>query len=407
MNCRFCSEPLSRVMIDLGATAVSNAFLSSGDLDRAEPIYPLKVYLCDRCGLGQVGETRRREDLFTADYVYASSVSKGWLEHCRKNVEALQRRFSLGAASLVVEIASNDGYLLQYVRQAGIPCLGVEPTESTARLAREKGLETLTDFFDEAFARKLAAGGRRADVVIGNNVLAHVPDLNAFVAGFPILLKEEGVLVLEFPHLHELLSRGEFDTIYHEHYSYFSFTTVSRVMAAHGLRLFDVEELPTHGGSLRIYACREAAAHPRMASVDALLEKEDRAGVATSAYAAGFQEKAQQAKNDLLKFLIAEKEAGRTVVGFGAAAKGNTFLNYAGVKPDLLPWVADDTPFKQGKFLPQSRIPVVSADRIALEKPQTILILPWNFRDEIARRLDFARAWGARFAVAVPRLERF
>lgn len=407
MNCRFCSEPLSRVMIDLGATAVSNAFLSPGDLDRAEPIYPLKVYLCDRCGLGQVGETRRREDLFTADYVYASSVSKGWLEHCRKNVEALKERFSLGAASLVVEVASNDGYLLQYVRQAGIPCLGIEPTESTARLAREKGLETLTDFFDEAFARKLAAGGRRADVVIGNNVLAHVPDLNAFVAGFPILLKEEGVLVLEFPYLHELLSRGEFDTIYHEHYSYFSFTTVSRVMAAHGLRLFDVEELPTHGGSLRIYACREVAAHPRKASVNALLEKEDRAGVATAAYAAGFQEKAQQAKNDLLKFLIAEKEAGRTVVGFGAAAKGNTFLNYAGVKPDLLPWVADDTPFKQGKYLPQSRIPVVSADRIALEKPQTILILPWNFRDEIAQRLDFARAWGARFAVAVPRLEQF
>jgi SAM-dependent methyltransferase len=407
MNCRFCSEPLSRVMIDLGATAVSNAFLSPGDLDRAEPIYPLKVYLCDRCGLGQVGETRRREDLFTADYVYASSVSKGWLEHCRKNVEALKARFSLGAASLVVEVASNDGYLLQYVRQTGIPCLGIEPTESTARLAREKGLETLTDFFDEAFARKLAAGGRRADVVIGNNVLAHVPDLNAFVAGFPILLKEEGVLVLEFPYLHELLSRGEFDTIYHEHYSYFSFTTVSRVMAAHGLRLFDVEELPTHGGSLRIYACREAAAHPRRATVNAFLEKEDRAGVATAAYAAGFQEKAQQAKNDLLKFLIAEKEAGRTVVGFGAAAKGNTFLNYAGVKPDLLPWVADDTPFKQGKYLPQSRIPVVSADRIALEKPQTILILPWNFRDEIAHRLDFARAWGARFAVAVPRLEQF
>ncbi|MBN8215263.1 MAG: class I SAM-dependent methyltransferase [Spirochaetes bacterium] len=407
MNCRFCSAPLTRVMIDLGATAVSNAFLSAGDLDRAEPIYPLKVFVCDQCRLAQVGETRRREDLFTADYVYASSVSKGWLEHCRRNVEALVSRFSLGPASLVVEVASNDGYLLQFVRQAGVPCLGIEPTESTARLAREKGLETLTDFFDEAFARRLAAGGRKADVVIGNNVLAHVPDLNAFVAGFPILLKEEGVLVLEFPHLHELLSRGEFDTIYHEHYSYFSFATVRRVMEAHGLRVFDVETLPTHGGSLRLYACRQAASHRQGPAVDALLKKEHQAGVETDAYTAGFQEKAQEAKNGLLKFLIAEREAGRTVVGFGAAAKGNTFLNYAGVKPDLLAWVGDDTPFKQGKFLPQSRIPVVSAERVALEKPQTILILPWNFRDEIAKRLDFARAWGARFAVAVPRLEVF
>lgn len=412
MICRFCRTPLRAVFCDLGVTAVSNAFLTADQLDQGESVFPLAAYCCEACHLVQVGETRRREDLFSPSYVYASSISKGWLDHCRRNVEALIPRFGLGPSSRVLEVASNDGYLLQYFRDAGVPCLGVEPTASTAALARQKGIETIVDFFDEKLAARLAAEGRQADLILGNNVLAHVPDLNGFVGGFPLVLRPGGALVMEFPHLAELIENAQFDTIYHEHYSYFSLHVVETVFARHGLALFDAQTLPTHGGSLRIFAAHvaEAARRGESAGLREVRAREQEMGLDRpegSAWLRDFQGRTERLKYDLLKYLIDARERGLVVAGFGAAAKGNTFLNYAGVKSDLLSFVADDTPFKQGRFLPQSRIPVVSAEELRARRPDRILILPWNFREEIIRRLAFAGEWGARFVTAVPRLQEW
>ena len=360
MNCRFCRTPLSQEFIDLAGAPPSNSFLTREQLDEPEVHYPLKLFVCPECFLVQIDEYKKSGDIFNRGYVYYSSFSRTWLEHARAYVELVTKRLELTRDSLVVEIASNDGYLLQYVRERGIPCLGIEPSGNTARVARERGIESIEDFFGARLARGLAAEGRRADLILGNNVLAHVPDINDFVSGLPILLKERGVVTLEFPHLLRLVAENQFDTIYHEHFSYLSLTTVQRVLAAHDLTVFDVQELPTHGGSLRVWA-----------------------------------------------FLVERKRAGKLVLGYGAAAKGNTLLNYCGARRDLLPMVADTSPHKQGLFLPGSHIPVVTPDELLAARPDVVLILPWNIKDEIMAQLAPIRAWGGRFATAIPELSTF
>ncbi len=403
--CRFCQTPLEHVVMDLGSTAVSNAFLTKAEVDYGEGIYPLKAYVCGQCFLVQVSETRKREDLFTPNYVYSSSISKSWLKHCEENVASLKKRFPLQKDSLVVEVASNDGYLLQFFKQAAIPCLGIEPTLSTATLAREKGIETLVEFFDLNLAEKLKEKGRLADLLIGNNVLAHVPDINLFVAGLKVLLKSEGVIVFEFPHLSALLKHQEFDTIYHEHYSYFSFHTVKTIFEKHQLQIFDVEELPTHGGSLRIFSTHlQENKYAATSNVERLLTEERRLKITEVTGYLNYQAGFDLVKHQFLKFCLDAKLMGKKIAAFGAAAKGNTFLNYSGIRKDLISFVVDDTPLKQGKFLPQSHIPVFPASHLELEKPDYIVILPWNFKDEISEKLAYTRKWGCQLVVYIPKL---
>ena len=404
MKCRHCDTPLSDVFVDLGAAPPSNAFLREQDLALVESYFALKVYTCHECRLVQVDEVQRHDALFSDDYVYFSSFSPSWLAHAQRYVDTTAERLALNAHSLVLEVASNDGYLLQYVQQRGIACVGIEPTAGTARVAREKGVETIEVFFGEDFARRFAVERRRADLVLANNVLAHVPDINDFVAGLREVLAPGGTVTVEFPHLMQLVQQGQFDTIYHEHFSYLSFATVQRIFAAHGLTVWDVQTLRTHGGSLRVWAQHTANARPTAASVDAMLLTEAAAGMQEPAFYRGFQPEADRIKNDLVAFLIECRRGGRSVAAYGAAAKGNTLLNYAGVRPDLLPFVVDASPHKQGRFLPGSRIPVVAEARIRETRPDFILILPWNLRDEIVTQLGYAREWGARFVTAVPAL---
>ena len=404
MKCRHCDTPLSDVFVDLGAAPPSNAFLREQDLALVESYFALKVYTCHECRLVQVDEVQRHDALFSEDYVYFSSFSPSWLAHAQRYVDTTAERLALNAHSLVLEVASNDGYLLQYVQQRGIACVGIEPTAGTARVAREKGVETIEAFFGEDFARRFAVERRRADLVLANNVLAHVPDINDFVAGLREVLAPGGTVTVEFPHLMQLVQQGQFDTIYHEHFSYLSFATVQRIFAAHGLTVWDVQTLRTHGGSLRVWAQHTANARPTAASVDAMLLTEAAAGMQEPAFYRGFQPEADRIKNDLVAFLIECRRGGRSVAAYGAAAKGNTLLNYAGVRPDLLPFVVDASPHKQGRFLPGSRIPVVAEARIRETRPDFILILPWNLRDEIVTQLGYAREWGARFVTAVPAL---
>ena len=404
MKCRHCDTPLSDVFVDLGAAPPSNAFLREQDLALVESYFALKVYTCHECRLVQVDEVQRHDALFSDDYVYFSSFSPSWLAHAQRYVDTTAERLALNAHSLVLEVASNDGYLLQYVQQRGIACVGIEPTAGTARVAREKGVETIEAFFGEDFARRFAVERRRADLVLANNVLAHVPDINDFVAGLREVLAPGGTVTVEFPHLMQLVQQGQFDTIYHEHFSYLSFATVQRIFAAHGLTVWDVQTLRTHGGSLRVWAQHTANARPTAASVDAMLLTEAAAGMQEPAFYRGFQPEADRIKNDLVAFLIECRRGGRSVAAYGAAAKGNTLLNYAGVRPDLLPFVVDASPHKQGRFLPGSRIPVVAEARIRETRPDFILILPWNLRDEIVTQLGYAREWGARFVTAVPAL---
>ena len=407
MNCRFCATPLSQVFLDLGAAPPSNSFLSAADLNGPEVYYPLKLFVCPDCFLVQVDEYKRSSEIFSQGYVYFSSYSSTWLAHARAYVAATLPRLGLGPQSLVMEIASNDGYLLQYVRERGVPALGIEPSGSTARAARERGIETIEDFFGVRLATELAGQGRQADLIIGNNVLAHVPDLNDFVAGLGMALKSGGLINLEFPHLYRLVESAQFDTVYHEHFSYLSLTTVRAVFAAHGLAVFDVEELPTHGGSLRIHACHlarhladpQAAETPRL---HAVLDMETAAGMRTCAYYQGFQVRAERIKAELLGFLAEQKLVGRTVAAYGAAAKGNTLLNYCGVKPDQVAFVCDASPHKQGLFLPGSRIPVLPPGTLAERRPDYVLILPWNIKDEIMAQLAYVRGWGGRFVVPIP-----
>ncbi len=404
MNCRHCHAPLADVFIDLGAAPPSNAFLRAQDLVQPELHFPLKVYTCHECLLVQVDEVQRHDALFSADYVYFSSFSASWLAHARRYVGEAVERLALDANSLVMEVASNDGYLLQYVQARGIPCVGIEPTAGTAQVAREKGIESIEQFFGEAFARQFATERRRADLVLGNNVLAHVPDINDFVAGLREVLTPGGTVTVEFPHLMQLVQQGQFDTVYHEHFSYLSLHTVRRIFAAQGLALWDVQALATHGGSLRVWAQHAANPRPVQHSVAEMLRTEAEAGVLEPAFYRGLQVRAERIKNDLLAFLIEARRAGKTVAGYGAAAKGNTLLNFAGVRPDLLPYVVDASPHKQGRYLPGSRIPVVAESRIRETRPDYIVILPWNLRDEIVGQLGYVREWGARFVTAVPRL---
>lgn len=405
MRCRHCGANVTLSLIDLGSAPPSNAYLTETTLRKPEKWFPLRVSVCTECWLAQTEDYTGAEELFAADYAYFSSYSTSWLAHAERYVADMMARFSLGPTSHVVEIGANDGYLLQYVKARGIPCLGVEPTASTAAAARARGIHIVEDFFSVRLARDLVDKGRQADLIAANNVLAHVPDINDFVAGFAHLLKPDGVATFEFPHLMRMVAGNQFDTIYHEHFSYFSFTTVVSIFERNGLAVFDVEELPTHGGSLRVFAQRKDAGRlgilPRVAELRA---REQAAGMTTTGYYAGLQIRADKIKNDLLAFLIESNRAGKKITGYGAAAKGNTLLNYAGVRPDFIPWVVDRNTAKQDKFLPGSRIPIVAEARIREAQPDYVLILPWNLREEIMVQLAYIREWGGRFVTAVPSL---
>jgi SAM-dependent methyltransferase len=405
MNCRGCGAPLSLPLIDLGTAPPSNAYLSAAQLSQAEQWVPLRVMVCQCCWLVQTEDYRAADSLFDADYAYFSSYSSFWLAHAERYVGQMVGRFGLGPQSRVVEVAANDGYLLQYVARRGIPCLGIEPTASTARAARDKGLEVRELFFGARTARALAEEGWTADLMVANNVLAHVPAINDFLQGFAALLKPTGVATFEFPHLLRLMAEHQFDTLYHEHYSYLSLTAVQGLCKRNDLEIFDVEELPTHGGSLRIYVQRlDGPRRPLADAVGTLLMREDASGVRTAEFYAGLAPAAERIKHELLRFLLRAKTEAKRVVGYGAAAKGNTLLNYAGVRPDLLAWVADANPHKQSKYLPGSRIPVVAPARIAAERPDYVLVLPWNLLDEVTQQQARVRDWGGRFVVAVPEL---
>ena len=406
MKCRHCQASLTLPLIDLGSAPPSNAYLTEKALHAVEKYFPLRVLVCTECWLVQTEDYTGADELFSADYAYFSSFSTTWLEHAERYVSDMAKRFDLSAHSHIVEVAANDGYLLQYAKAKGIPCLGVEPTTSTAEAARAKGIEIVEDFFGVKLATELVSQGKQADLTAANNVLAHVPDINDFVAGFSILLKPAGVATFEFPHLLQLVSENQFDTIYHEHYSYLSLTAVKRVFEHNGLSVFDVEELPTHGGSLRVYAQRtDSAIHEISPSVTSLLEKEVSAGMTTSEYHAGFQEKANKVKNDFVSFLIEVNREGKTVAGYGAPAKGNTLLNYAGIRPDLLPYVVDRNPAKQDKFLPGCRIPIFDEAQLKLSQPDYVIILPWNLKAEVVEQLSYIREWGGQFVTAVPMLK--
>lgn len=405
MKCRHCDGELSRSFLDLGTAPPSNSYVTTDQLSGPEKYYPLRVRVCDVCWLVQTEDFADHEELFSSDYAYFSSFSESWLRHARDYVNTMLARFGLTPESLVVEVASNDGYLLQYVREAGVQSLGIEPTASTAEAARAKGIEVEQSFFGRDLAQRLVAEGRSADLTAANNVLAHVPNINDFVGGFAILLKPEGVATFEFPHLLQLVAHAQFDTVYHEHFSYLSFTTVARIFAANGLAVFDVEELPTHGGSLRVYAQRSAGgAHAATEAVEVMLSRERELGVAEPGYYEGFQDRADRIKDDFVRFLIDAKSAGKRVAAYGAAAKGNTLLNYAGVKHDLLPWVVDRNPAKRDKYMPGSRLPIVGEERIRQTRPDYVVILPWNLREEVIHQLGYIREWGGQFVTAVPRL---
>ena len=405
MECRHCGSERHVTFIDLGSSPPSNAYLTADQLRAPEKWYPLRVLVCRNCLLVQTEDYVDADELFAADYGYFSSYSASWLKHAEDYVAAMVERLSLGPKSMVVEVAANDGYLLQYVQARGIPCYGIEPAEFVADAARSKGVLIVQEFFGSDLAMRLAEQGRQADLIVANNVLAHVPDINDFTAGFARLLKPVGVATFEFPHLLNLVAENQFDTIYHEHYSYLSLTVVDRIFRANGLTVFDVEAVPTHGGSLRVYARRtDGEVKQDTAAVAKLLEQERGAGMTRIEYYTGFQAKADRVKNDFLAFLIDAKRSAERVAAYGAAAKGNTLLNYAGVRADLLPYVVDRNPAKQGKFLPGSRIPIGAEERLREDRPDWVVILPWNLREEIVRQLDYIRGWGGRFVVGVPSL---
>jgi hypothetical protein len=404
LECRFCRASLQHRFADLGVSPIANDNLTEQDLLRMEPFYPLTAFVCSECFLVQVPEFEAPGSLFD-DYAYFSSFSDSWLEHARRYVEMAVERFELGSSSFVVEIASNDGYLLQNFQQRSIPMLGVEPAANVAEAAVAKGIPTRVAFFGSDLAAQVVAEERRADLVIGNNVLAHVPDLNDFVSGLEILLAPAGVVTMEFPHLLRLMEFNQFDTIYHEHFSYLSFGVVQRVFRQHGLEIFDVQEIPTHGGSLRIFACHAGTERPIGERVAELRDRERELGFERLEHYLGFQEQVDAVKRALLRFLIQAKEDGKSVVAYGAPAKGNTLLNYCGVRSDLVEYTVDRSPHKQGRFLPGTHLPICSPDRISETRPDYLLLLPWNLKDEIMQQMSGIRAWGGRFVVPIPRLE--
>lgn len=407
MQCRFCKTELEHVFIDLVNSPASNSFLTKEQLNEPEVFYPLKVYTCHHCFLVQVDEFKKSDAIFNSDYVYFSSYSTSWLQHVKNYTDMMIERFGFNEGSQVIEIASNDGYLLQYFKEKNIPVIGIEPTANTAEVAMGKGIKTIIEFFGVELADRLANHWDvKADLLLGNNVLAHVPDIVDFVSGMKIILSDTGVITMEFPHLMQLVDNNQFDTIYHEHFSYLSFHTVSQIFESVGLELFDVDELPTHGGSLRIYAKhREDLSKPVSPKVETLMEKEFAKGIKNLAYYDHFQQKAWQVKLDMLLFLIEQKRNGKIVSAYGAAAKGNTLLNYCGVKNDLISFVADANPNKQNKWLPASHIPVVNEDHLKSAKPDYVIILPWNLKDEITAQLFYIREWGGKFVIPIPALQ--
>lgn len=405
LRCRSCGAPLEKVFVDLGVSPLANRYLKPAQLSQAEPFYPLRVYVCGSCWLVQLPESESPEVIF-GDYAYFSSYSDTWLEHSRRFADMIVQRFGLNGDSRVVELASNDGYLLQYFVAKDIPVLGIEPASNVAQAARQHGIPTLEEFFGEALARRLVEEGKQADLLVGNNVLAHVPQLNDFVRGMAILLEPTGVITLEFPHVLHLMAENQFDTIYQEHFSYFSLFAVEHVLAAPGLRVFDVEELSTHGGSLRIYACHDKdASKPTGQQVTDVRAREEAAGLARLETYLSFAEKVKETKRRLLEFLITAKREGKSIVGYGAPAKGNTLLNYCGIRSDFIDYTVDRNPHKQGLVLPGTHIPIYAPEKIRETKPDIVLILPWNLKDEIMGQMSFVREWGGQFVVPIPEVK--
>jgi SAM-dependent methyltransferase len=403
-QCRFCKSRLEHTFVDLGASPLCQSFLSADQLNHMEPFYPLNVYVCGSCFLVQLQEYVAPQNIFS-DYLYFASFSDTWLAHVKAYTDQMVKRFPVTEKSLVVEIASNDGYLLQYFVEKKVPVLGIEPAANVAAVAVQKGIPSLVKFFGSATARELVASGKHADLLLGNNVLAHVPDINDFVSGMKILLNPQGIITMEFPHLMRLMEQNQFDTIYHEHFSYLSFFTVEKVFAAHGLTLFDVEELSTHGGSLRIYA-RHAEDSSKLIDprVTELRTREESAGYNRLETYSRFAEQVRDTKRKLLEFLVRAKQSGKSIVGYGAPGKGNTLLNYCGIRTDFIDYTVDRSPYKQGKFLPGTRIPVCSPDRIRETRPDYLLILPWNLKDEIIQQNAYIREWGGQFVVPIPQV---
>ena len=401
-RCRFCDQPLEHVFADLGVSPLANAFCSEEQLHDMEPFFPLRACVCTGCFLVQVPMYRSSDDIFS-EYAYFSSFSDSWLEHARKYTRTILDRFGVNEKSLVVELASNDGYLLQYFKAQNIPVLGIEPAKNVAEAAQKAGIPTLIKFFGSQTAIELTRENKYADLLIGNNVLAHVPNLNDFVKGMNIILKPQGVITMEFPHLMRLMAENQFDTIYHEHFSYFSFGTVRRIFAFHGLEIFDVDELPTHGGSLRIYAChREYRSHSTTKKVGQLLEREDEFGFSQLTVYLNFGEKVKSAKRSILSFMNQAKNEGKSIVGYGAPAKGNTLLNYCGIRNDYIDYTVDRSPHKQGYYLPGTHIPIFHPDKLKETRPDYVVILPWNLRDEIMQQMAHVREWGGQFVTLIP-----
>lgn len=405
--CRFCGAALTTQFVDLGMSPLCQTQIEPSQLNNAEVFYPLRVFVCSECYLVQLDEYVKPDTIFSAEYPYYSSFSDSWVAHARSYVDHVKADLGIGSDSFVVEIASNDGYLLQHFVDDGVRCLGIEPAAGVAEAAREKGVNTLNKFFGTETAEEVVRESGRADLLLGNNVLAHVPDLNDFVSGLARLLAAEGVVTMEFPHLLQLMQQNQFDTIYHEHFSYLSFSTVSRVFAAHGLRMIDVAELPTHGGSIRIYAAHEDSAHSQSTRVTDLLTREDELGMNSLGFYTNFEPRVRRIKNDLLRFLIDARDSGKTVVGYGAPGKGNTLLNYCGIRTDYLAYTVDRNPHKQGTYTPGTRIPIHDPSRIFETRPDYIVILPWNLRTEISTSMAGVAEWGCKFVVPIPSLEIF
>jgi len=407
-DCRFCGSSATRPFVDIGMSPLCETFLTGDQLDRMEPFYPLSVFVCERCLLVQLKAYVSADEIFTSDYGYFSSFSDSWLEHATRYCEMATRRFDLGPESFVVELASNDGYLLRNFVKAGIPCLGIEPSGNVAEAAQRIGVPTQVEFFGVACANRMLEEGQRADLVIGNNVLAQVPDLNDFVAGIKVLMKADGVMTLEFPHLLNLIRLNQFDTIYHEHFSYFSWISSEALFARHGITLFDVEELPTHGGSLRIFGRHaDDDSKPVSKRTEALRQRELTAGLGSVEGYAGYAARVERTKRNLLAFLIEARNDGKRVAAYGAPGKGNTLLNYCGIRTDLIDYAVDRSPLKQGRFTPGTHIPIHSPEMLETTRPDYILIMPWNLREEIATQLCYTSSWGARLVVAIPELDVF
>lgn len=406
MKCRNCKAKLNFKLIDLGSSPPSNAYLTEKSLKSPESWFPLKVMICIDCGLVQTEDYTNAETLFDSNYAYFSGFSDSWLTHSKNYVDLMISKYGIKNNSLVIEVAANDGYLLQFFKKLGIPSYGIEPTASTAASAIEKGIDIIQEFFSEKLAKELSKRKGKADLMVANNVLAHVPDINDFVKGFSILLNDNGIVTFEFPHLLKLIEENQFDTIYHEHFSYLSLNTINKIFLKNNLEIFDVEELDTHGGSLRVFAQKHDSGDKKIhTNVKLILLKEEKAGLNEKEIFLNFQNQAEKVKLDLLKFLIESKQNGKRVVAYGAAAKGNTLLNFAGVREDLISYIVDRNPAKQNKFMPGSRIKIVDESYLEIDKPDFILILPWNLKNEIKEQLDYSKSWGAKLLVALPKLD--